>query len=184
MLRGYTVRWLTVFILLFVLKVHATGATSTYTAVQDSIQVLRAQARYTEARVLAEELQTRMSQDPTAKPYELVDARQLLATMTMVAELSRRDQTAFAEGDSLGPVVILLYGQARYDEAAVLTKRQLEIYESLLGPDYLGAATSLNNLAVLYDPKASTRRPSRSTSARWRSGRRPSARIIPMWPRA
>ncbi len=33
-------------------------------------------------------------------------------------------------------------------------------------------------------PKASTRRPSRSTSARWRSGRRPSARIIPMWPRA
>ena len=30
--------------------------------------------------------------------------------------------------------------------------------------------------------KASTRRPSRSTSARWRSRRRPWARIIPMWP--
>ena len=56
--------------------------------------------------------------------------------------------------------------------------------EKALGPDHPDVATSLNNLAALYTPKASTRRPSRSTSARWRSRRRPSARIIPMWPRA
>ena len=41
---------------------------------------------------------------------------------------------------------------------------------------------SLNNLANVYQAKASTPRPSRSTSARWRSGRRRSARTIPMWP--
>ena len=37
---------------------------------------------------------------------------------------------------------------------------------------------------ALSRPRAATPRPSRSTSARWRSGRRPWGPSIPMWPRA
>ena len=49
----------------------------------------------------------------------------------------------------------------------------LAIREKALGPEHPDVATSLNNLAVLYHTKASTPRPSRSTSGRWRSGKRP-----------
>ena len=61
-------------------------------------------------------------------------------------------------------------------------QRALAIWEKALGPDHPEVATSLNNLAGLYRPRASTPRPSRSTSAPWRSGRRPSARTIPTSP--
>ena len=44
-----------------------------------------------------------------------------------------------------------LYYQGRYEEAEPLYKRALEIRERVLGPDHPDTATSLNNLAILYD---------------------------------
>ncbi len=49
------------------------------------------------------------------------------------------------------------------------------------------AAIILANIVALAcstTTRASTPRPSRSTSGRWRSGRRPWGRSIPKWPRA
>jgi tetratricopeptide (TPR) repeat protein len=44
-----------------------------------------------------------------------------------------------------------LKGRARYAEAEPLLQRALAIYEKAQGPDHADTATSLNNLAVLYD---------------------------------
>src|ERR1017187_5635632 len=85
---------------------------------------------------------------------------------------------------SLYILATLYQARGQYAQAEPLFKRNLAIVEKALGPDHPYVATSLNNLAGLYRAQASTRKPSRSSSARWRSGRRPWARIIPMWPRA
>ncbi|MBK6735576.1 MAG: CHAT domain-containing protein [bacterium] len=119
-------------------------------ALQDSVGTLQSQARYAEARILAERFMAVVSQDSTALPYEITDAQQILATMTTVAGLSREGQLAFAEADSLLWLVGDLYGQAHYGEAVALTERQLEIYTRLLGPDHPKVATCWNNLALLY----------------------------------
>jgi hypothetical protein len=78
--------------------------------------------------------------------------------------------------------VLNLRQQGKYTEAVPIAKEALDIREKSLGPDHPDVATSLNNLGELYRAKAGMRRPNRSSSARWRSGRSPLARIIPMWP--
>jgi len=85
---------------------------------------------------------------------------------------------------SLNNLAELYRSQGRYAQAEPLYKRSLAMLEKVLGPDHPDVANSLNNLALLYDSQGGTRRPSPSTSARWRSGRRLSARSIPMWPTA
>ena len=86
------------------------------------------------------------------------------------------------EPEQPGP---LLQAQGDYAEARPLYERALAIPEKALGPDHPDVATSLNNLAVAAPgPGATTRRRARSASARSRSGRRPSARTTPTWPRA
>ncbi len=85
---------------------------------------------------------------------------------------------------SLNNLAVLYKAQGKYAEAEPLYKRALRIDERALGPDHPDVATDLNNLAVLSKPRATTPRPSRSTSALWRSGRRPSDPSIRMWPRA
>ena len=77
-------------------------------------------------------------------------------------------------GEGPGPIIPMwphlnnlaeLYqAQGQYAQAEPLFKRSLAIQEKALGPDHPDVATSLNNLAGLYDAKASTRRPSRSTT--------------------
>ena len=58
--------------------------------------------------------------------------------------------------------------------------RALAIFEKALGPDHPYVASALNNLASLYKEEAAMPMPSRSTSGRWRSGRKRSAPITPM----
>ncbi len=41
--------------------------------------------------------------------------------------------------------------QGKYEEAEPLHQRSLSIYEKVLGQDHPWTATSLNNLAALYD---------------------------------
>ena len=78
-----------------------------------------------------------------------------------------------------------LYHKGNYERAVEVGKRALEVAEKNVGPDHPDVATSLNNFAHFSTAtRASTRRRSRSTSAPWRSWRRPSARIIRMWPGA
>ena len=73
-------------------------------------------------------------------------------------------------------------GPVRRGRAAL--QARLAIDEKALGPDHPDVAISLNNLAVLYDTRAATPRPSRSTSAAWRSARRRSDPTTPTSPSA
>ena len=85
---------------------------------------------------------------------------------------------------SLYDLAELYQVQGQYAKAEPLYQRALAIREKALGPDHPDVASSLNGLAVCTTTKANTRRPSHSTSARWRSGKRPWARITPTWPTA
>ena len=58
----------------------------------------------------------------------------------------------------------------------------MEIPKKALGEGHPDYATSLNNLAVLYQAMGDYAAPSRSTARRWRSGRRPWARATPTTP--
>ncbi|MEN9215954.1 MAG: tetratricopeptide repeat protein, partial [Gloeomargarita sp. HHBFW_bins_162] len=55
------------------------------------------------------------------------------------------------EAERLNQKVIQLYNQGRYSEAIPLAQRSLAILEKALGPDHPDVATSLNNLAGLYE---------------------------------
>ena len=49
---------------------------------------------------------------------------------------------------------LYLYERAKYTEAEPLYQRSLTMREKVLGPEHLGVAQSLNNLAALYDSQA------------------------------
>ncbi|MCP4350124.1 MAG: tetratricopeptide repeat protein [Desulfobacterales bacterium] len=55
------------------------------------------------------------------------------------------------EAVRLNEQFIQLYNQGRYEEAMLPAKRALEIHENLLGQEHPDVATSMNNLAVLYN---------------------------------
>ena len=75
----------------------------------------------------------------------------------------------------------LYENQGRYAEAEPLYKRALAIRERVLGPDHPDvAAVAERSGWDLSGYKAATRRPSHSTSGRWRSTKRRSGPIIPM----
>jgi tetratricopeptide (TPR) repeat protein len=82
--------------------------------------------------------------------------------------------------DALDNLASVYNYQGRYADAEPLYKRSLAMREKALGPDHTDVANSLSNLAWLSTtPKAATPTPSRSTSCRWRSGRRRSGPAIP-----
>jgi len=60
---------------------------------------------------------------------------------------------AYAQGDAwktLNDEVESLYRQGQYDRAIVVAKKALDVAERTVGPDHPNVATSLNNLAALY----------------------------------
>jgi tetratricopeptide (TPR) repeat protein len=80
----------------------------------------------------------------------------------------------------LNDLAELYRATGHYAEAELLHRRVLAIREKALPRDHSDIAQSLNNLAELIGPPAATPRPSRSSSAPWRSGRRRSAPTIQM----
>ena len=56
---------------------------------------------------------------------------------------------------SLNIVALICRDQARYAEAEPLLQRALAIREKVLGPEHLDVATSLGNLAGLYESQHS-----------------------------
>ena len=78
----------------------------------------------------------------------------MAATMAASANLSCLAQSNnLAEAERLNSEVSRLTGAGEYDEALPLAKRALAIREKALGPDHPQVATSLVNLALLYDKK-------------------------------
>ncbi|MBD2354903.1 tetratricopeptide repeat protein [Tolypothrix sp. FACHB-123] len=65
--------------------------------------------------------------------------------------LSAQQSAELAEAKRLSQQVVQLYRQGKYSEAIPLAERALAIREKLLGKEHPDVATSLNNLAVLYE---------------------------------
>ena len=55
------------------------------------------------------------------------------------------------EWETLNDEVMSLYRQGQYDRAVVVAKKALEVAEKAVGPNHASVATSLHNLAFLYD---------------------------------
>ena len=47
-----------------------------------------------------------------------------------------------------------LYRTGEYDRAVIIAKKALDVAEKNVGPDHPSVATTLNNLALLYDNQA------------------------------
>ena len=90
---------------------------------------------------------------PTTGTYTLI-ATSYGVGETGTYRLDTRSASAIEQGleqaAQLNQQVTNLYQAGRYGEAIPLAEEALAIYEQALGPDHLGTATSLNNLAFLY----------------------------------
>jgi len=91
---------------------------------------------------------------PATGTYTLV-ANTFEASQTGQYQIEWRSATAkeqdLALANQLNQQVRDLYRSGRYTEAIPLAERALAITEAQLGPDHPDMATSLNNLALLYD---------------------------------
>jgi CHAT domain-containing protein len=73
------------------------------------------------------------------------------STLPFPARLNLLSQSdPLAEGAELHQQVVQLYQQGKYQEAIPLMERSLQIRETQLGANHPDTATSLNNLAALY----------------------------------
>ncbi len=146
------------FLLGFGTGVHAAAPEIEWDALNDEIMSLYQQGRYDHAIVVAK-----------------------IALHVAVQEVGPNHPNV---ATSLNNLAELYRTQGKYAQAEPLYKRSLAIMEKALGPDHPDVATSLNNLAVLYHAQGHYAQAEplykRSLSIR----RKPSARIIPTWPRA
>jgi tetratricopeptide (TPR) repeat protein len=74
----------------------------------------------------------------------------VLALMCALPAISHA-QGAGIEWDTLNREVLELYRVGKYDRAVVMAQKALQVAEQNVGPDHPDVATSLNNLALLYD---------------------------------
>ncbi len=77
-----------------------------------------------------------------------------LILFQLVTFINAQEQSGSPEElrwSQLGNQVNLLYRQGRYEEAAQLGEEAVKIAEQIFGPDHPNLATSLNNLALVYD---------------------------------
>ena len=65
-----------------------------------------------------------------------------------------QDRGAGIEWQTLNDEALELYRTGQYDRAVVVARKALAMAEQNVGPDHLDTATSLNNLAGLYDSQA------------------------------
>jgi len=75
----------------------------------------------------------------------------LLGLSLAILSFSCTDQGAGSEWDILNQEVHELYSTGKYERAVVVAKKALEVAEKNVGPNHPDVATSLNNLALLYD---------------------------------
>ena len=93
-------------------------------------------------------LEVRSSEKGAAGNYAITLADKRTATTEDQAQVAR--QASLEQTRELSNQVTSLYRQGRYQNAIPLAERALAINEKVLGPEHPDAATSLNDLAVLY----------------------------------
>ena len=75
----------------------------------------------------------------------------LIAIAALLSAPSGCGQGAGTQWDILNDEVEELYRIGQYARAVVVGKKALKVAEEIVGPDHPSVATSLNNLALLYD---------------------------------
>ena len=70
---------------------------------------------------------------------------------TTTSETTEQVDPRLAEAEELNQQVIKLYEQGKYQEAIPLAEKALSLRQEVLGNNHLDVATSLNNLAALYE---------------------------------
>ena len=80
-------------------------------------------------------------------------ASSLSAMAASASHTQAAQSNDLTEAKQLNDEVVGLYQAGKYDEAISLAERALAIREKALGPDHPYVASSLNNLASLYDTK-------------------------------
>ena len=90
----------------------------------------------------------------------------------------RSDRSTRMSAPVCNNLAALYEAQGRYAEAEPLYKRALAIYEKALGPEHPNVATSLHNLALLYEAQSRLPRPSLCSTALSPSEKRSSAMTI------
>jgi tetratricopeptide (TPR) repeat protein len=113
----------------------------------------------------------------------------LVQVMALAAVLCLTGGPAYAQGagiewETLIEEVRTLYRAGRYDRAATVAKKALEVAEKRVGLNHPDVATSLSNLAKAHQAQGQYDQPSRSSSARWTSWKRPWVPTIPLWRKA
>lgn len=127
---------------------------------------LRAQGKYAEGILVAEEVLRVAESTFGAEDSNLVFSLTMLGVMyteqgkyseaepLYQRSLAILEKTVGPEdpkvATALGNLALLYEEQGKYDEAEQLYQRSLAIYDQALGPDDPDASTSLNNLAELY----------------------------------
>ena len=79
----------------------------------------------------------------------------VLPTQRLLAQpaspMSIKQGAGLEEAKKLNQKVVELYGQGKYSEAIPLAEQTLAIRKRILGDHHPDVATSLNNLALLYE---------------------------------
>jgi Flp pilus assembly protein TadD len=106
----------------------------------------------------------------------------IFLSLLLLFSAAASSYTQGVEWGTLNDEVQSLYQKGQYERAVVVTKKALEVAEKAVGPNHPDVATSLNNLAVLYDIQGQYAQADRSSSARSQSAKRLEVRTIPLWP--
>jgi CHAT domain-containing protein/tetratricopeptide (TPR) repeat protein len=112
---------------------------------QAGIADARAAARYDEAAALARELLLLRESDPASRPFEVTDARWLLALLERAASLPREHRRQLALVDSLQAVADGSWDAGTYEVGLAAAERRLAILREHLGPEHPEAARSLDD---------------------------------------
>jgi len=123
-----------------------TDAPAMADSLEERIWELRLRAGHGQAVALAERLLATREGCPGSKPYQIEDARRLVATLRHAAGLPPEDRRRLATADSLVSVDAAFYDQGRYAESQAVVERQLAIRRELLGEVHEDVASSMVEL--------------------------------------
>ena len=75
----------------------------------------------------------------------------LISLLLQLGTLNVFAQGAGIEWDTLNQEALRLYRAGKYERAIIVAQEALKVAEDNVGPNHIDVATSLNNLAGLYD---------------------------------
>ncbi len=126
---------------------HAEEPGSPAETADERIAALRNRAMYAEALDIARESLASTEGDPDARPFEIGNARRLVATLEYVSGLPDEVQHELAVADSLAEYVYECLGDGRYLEVMRGAEKELEARERILGPNHVEVPSSMLYLA-------------------------------------